>query len=131
MRLNNQLVDQAKQKGRLYKRNARNQIEYWAELGRNIEKHLDPELIIGINEGLLEINIRPVRTSPVSSEDVFKEVARQNKSGELVRKVAEITPVYQASIKTPGALEKRLENGTYQTGKFVDGDFIPLELNSD
>lgn len=128
MRLDSQLVELAKQKGRLYKRNARNQLEFWAELGRSVEKHINPEMIVAVNEGLLQLELKPVKTSPVSSEKVFSQLNNKNRPENFLMNAAESRPVYQTSQKQPGALEKIMPDGSVLTGRFIEGEFHPFDL---
>ncbi len=128
MRLDSQLVELAKQKGRLYKRNARNQLEFWAELGRSVEKHINPEMIVAINEGLLQLDIKPVKTSPISSDKVFSQLDNKNRPANFLMNVAESQPVYQVSQQQPGALERLMPDGSKQIGRFVEGEFHPFDL---
>jgi len=128
MRLDSQLVELAKQKGRLYKRNARNQLEFWAELGRSVEKHINPEMIVAVNEGLLQLELKPVKTVPISSDKIFSQLNNKNSSSNLFMNVAESQPVYQISQKQSGALERIMPDGSKQTGRFVEGEFHPFDL---
>jgi ParD-like antitoxin of type II bacterial toxin-antitoxin system len=123
IRLDHSLVKEADAVGKMYKRSPPRQIEYWAELGRAIEQSVNPIDIIAIREGLSQVVVEPVRSSPVASADVFADLARDRNNGVLSTKVSNTAVNYQASTTHPGLLDQIKSDGTKTTGRFVNGKF--------
>ncbi len=126
MRLSDNLVKVAKSVGARYKRSPPNQIEYWAELGRHVEALIDPDCVVAIREGLATLEIKPVPSSPISSKDVMADLKQQQSDGSLAANVSNAVIRYQISSTHPGYLEQLLPDGSRCTGRFINGEFIPL-----
>ena len=76
LRLDDDLVSAAAQVGSIQKRTTRKQIEFWAELGKAVEPLLDITDVYAIIQGLKKINVEPVTSTPVASNDVFNSLER-------------------------------------------------------
>lgn len=125
LRLDEKLVVAAAARGSLEKRTTPRQIEYWAELGRAIERDLDAQTLLAVREGLARIRVEPVSSQPVASEDVFAALELAQSSGRLSRDVSAAAIRYQASRSMPGLLEQIQADGKVVTGRFENGRFIP------
>jgi hypothetical protein len=127
IRLQAKLMQAASVAGARQHRSAAEQIEYWATLGRQIGRFVDPDTLLEIAAGLARIKIEPTVSQPVDPEAVFAAVAADRRSGELSRKVTTAAIRYQASVTHPGYLEQIDRNGISKVGTFHNGVFTPLE----
>ncbi|QIB52359.1 hypothetical protein [Pseudomonas sp. OIL-1] len=127
LRLDEKLVVAAATQGSLEKRTTPRQIEYWAEIGRAVERDLDARALLAIREGLARIRVEPVRAEPVASDDVFADIDLARATGTLGDRVSASTIRYQASRSLPGLLEQHHPDGRVETGRFRDGQFVPLQ----
>lgn len=129
MRLEKTLVQAAALAGENCKRSTAGQIEYWAEIGRAVEKILDLDAIIAVQSGLARVKLEPTAGKPVSSDAVFGRLEADRRNQTLARKVA-ATPIsqprYQASKIRPGLLEQVAVDGSVTLGHFSQGRFIPV-----
>jgi hypothetical protein len=124
LRLDDDLVSAAAQVGSIQKRTTRKQIEFWAELGKAVEPLLDITDVYAIIQGLKRINVEPVTSVPVASNDVFKFLENSRKSEAFLNKVAPTTFYYEASLSRPGLLDRvEKDSGKRQTGQFDNGEF--------
>jgi hypothetical protein len=124
LRLDDDLVSAAAQVGSIQKRTTRKQIEFWAELGKAVEPLLDITDVYAIIQGLKRINVEPVTSVPVASNDVFKSLENSRKSEAFLNKVAPTTFYYEASLSRPGLLDRvEKDSGKRQTGQFDNGEF--------
>lgn len=125
LRLDSALIISAQIEGALKKRSVPNQIEYWAELGKAVERILDLSDVYAITQGLKKITIDPVDMDAVNPEDVFNSIEKSRKSGILAEKVTKATIYYESSNSKPGLLDLvNTSTGERQTGRFVNGQFI-------
>ena len=126
LRLDYKLVEAAAAIGLLFKRTTPRQIEYWAELGRAVERELDAETVIALREGLAQLRVEPIKSAPISSADVFTHLAAASNSGALTASISAAPLRYQASHSAPGFLEQIHPDGKLIVGQFRNGQFIPL-----
>lgn len=106
-------------------RSAAEQIEYWAALGRQVARFVDPDALLDVQAGLARLQVEPVVAQRVSADAVFAAVEMARQSGHLSQHVSEGTIRYQASPDQPGVLEQIAADGTRTTGRFSNGSFIP------
>ena len=124
LRLDDDLVSAAAQVGSIQKRTTRNQIEFWAELGKAVEPLLDITDVYAIIQGLKKINVEPVISAPVTSSDVFDSLENSRTSDALIKNVASTPFYYEASLSRPGLLDRvEADTGKRQTGQFLNGEF--------
>jgi hypothetical protein len=107
-------------------RSAAEQVEYWASLGRQISRFVDPDTLLEISAGLACIKVEPTVAPHIDPEAVFAAVETDRRSGELSKKVTTTAIRYQASVTHPGYLEQIHKNGTSSVGTFHNGVFTPL-----
>ena len=120
-------MQSATQAGARHHRSAAEQIEYWAALGRQVCRFVDPDSLLDVQAGLARLQVEPVVAQPVAPEAVFSAVERARQSGELPHLVTKAAIRYQASASQPGALECIAADGSRTTGSFCNGIFIPWE----
>ena len=127
IRLENSLMLAAKNAAVVNKRTAVEQIEYWAELGRNISRFVDPEVLIACSSGLAELKVEKVDASPVNPIDIFANLEKKRDSGELANSITTTKVRYQASDEYTGMLEKINIDGNVQVGTFKNGVFMEMK----
>lgn len=125
LRLDSALMTAAERAGSIYKRTAPKQIEYWAELGKAVERVVRIEDIIAIIEGVKKIVVEPVTSTSVDPNDVFNSLETSRKSGDLAKEVTSSAVYYESSLSQPGLIDKvDSTTGKRQTGHFHNGEFV-------
>ena len=123
IRLDQNLIQEAELEGRSFKRSAPNQIEYWAEIGRQVESLISPNELVAIRQGFARLHIEDALSHPAEADDIFKAVDADSAAGTLTTKVTQSTVYYEASQTHPGQLDRVDENKQRETGRFRDGQF--------
>ena len=113
--------------GERHHRSAAEQIEYWASLGRDLAAFLDPDKLLDVVSGLATLRVESVNVSAVAPEQVFADLERQRRSGQLSKAVSQAAVRYQASQTHPGCLDAISADGTRCVGRFQHGAFIALD----
>tara|TARA_R110002073_G_scaffold110035_8_gene246091 strand:- start:3470 stop:3883 length:414 start_codon:yes stop_codon:yes gene_type:complete len=127
IRLENSLMSAAKNAAVVNKRTAVEQIEYWAELGRNISRFVDPEALIACSSGLAELKVEKVDASPVNPTDIFANLEAKRDSGELAQSITSTKVRFKASEEYPGMLERIEAKGKVNVGSFKNGIFKAMK----
>lgn len=127
MRLQQELMRQATLAGARHHRSAAEQIEYWASLGQQVARVLDPDKLLDVLTGLSALTVVPIDTSAVDPEQAFAALEQQRRSGQLSKSVSNASLRYQASMAQPGLLEEINPNGMRRLGQFRAGLFEPLQ----
>ncbi len=130
IRLQEDLMQAAALAGKRHHRSTAKQIEYWAEMGRNVDVFLKPDDLLLISSGLANICVEPVMGQPVIPNVVFQALEQNRASGTLVRAVTSSPVRYQASSAFPGMLEQISASGEIKVGKFEHGQFIKADKSS-
>jgi len=125
IRLQEDLMQAAALAGERFHRSTAEQIEYWAEIGRNVAHILDPDDLLSVSAGLAKINVESVYGEPVNPAAVFQLLEVERNNGTLSQTVASGAK-YQISLKYPGNLEQIQPDGRIRTGKFQGGEFIEM-----
>ncbi len=126
VRLSEALYIAADKAGSIQKRSISKQIEFWAELGKTVERVIKFEDIYAVTQGLKKVNIEPVLSTPVNPQDVFSSLENSREKGELSGNVTSASIYYEASPGSPGLLDRvDSQVGKRQTGRFLNGEFIP------
>ncbi|MCT0226007.1 ParD-like family protein [Synechococcus sp. CS-1328] len=120
-------MESAARIGARHHRSAAEQIEYWAALGRQVARVLDPDTLLDVAAGLTRLRPEPVVAPMVSPEQVFAAVEADRQSGALQQIVSSAAFRYQASITQPGSLEQITPDGTRIVGLFRHGLFQPID----
>ena len=131
VRLQDDLMQAASVAGSRWNRSATEQVEYWASLGRQIARFVDPDSLLEVAAGLARLKIEPTVAQPIDPEDIFAAVEADRRSGELPKKVTTAPIRYQASLKHPGYLEQIDENDVRTVGSFHSGIFTPVNGDVD
>ena len=126
IRLQEDLVKAATLKAKSFHRSTAEQIEYWADLGRSVASTLDPDVLLSLTSGLVTINVEPVYSAPIDPDDVFQSLEAERETGNLPNNITSSTVRYQASLEHPGYLEQIDQNNEIHIGRFVNGEFTPL-----
>lgn len=121
LRLDDDLLRLAKQKGARTNRSAAAQIERWAQIGRVLEKDLTDAQLEAIAVGLAEVRVVDAEAPPAPElDDVLAELGAARTSGTLTDLVA--GPVrYRAAADS--AIERVTPQGV-ERGRFIDGTFV-------
>jgi len=127
VRLQSELMQSAACVGRRHHRSAAEQIEYWAALGRQLARVLDPDALLDVAAGLVRLRLEPVVAPSIAPEQVFAAVDADRRSQALAQAVTSATLRYQASITHPGYLEQIAPDGSRAVGMFHEGAFLPLD----
>lgn len=129
IRLQDELMQAAALTAERYHRSTAEQIEYWAEMGRNIDHMLNPDDLLAISAGLAKITVEPVTSEPVDAIKIFQSLEDDRASGVLPQTVTGSAIRYQASGAHPGYLEQIHPDGCIQTGRFQGGEFIAIDAS--
>ena len=129
IRLQDELMQAAALTAERFHRSTAEQIEYWAEMGRNVDHMLNPDDLLAISAGLAKITVEPVTSEPVDPVGIFQSLENDRASGMLPQTVTGSVLKYQASLAYPGYLERIHPNGRIQTGKFQGGEFIAIDAS--
>lgn len=127
VRLDNQLVQDAEGEGLLHKRTPPKQIEYWAEIGKNVARHASSGELLALLQGYAQVSISAVPSAAVQPGDVFRTLEQDRQQGALSRSVTQAGSWYEASRDQPGQLDRVQADGARESGYFRDGRFIPAE----
>lgn len=124
LRLNAALIEAAEREGAVQKRSVPRQIEFWAELGKAVERLIGTADVVAVIQGIKKIKVEPVPSTPVDPDDVFDSIETSRRSGTLGKKVTSAAIYYEASLTRPGLLDRvNASTGARQTGLFRNGEF--------
>ncbi len=126
IRLQEELMQAAALVGERFHRSTAEQIEYWAEMGRNVTQMLDPDDLLSISAGLARIIVEPVHGEPTDPAAVFQSLETERANGILPQTVTSSAIKYQISLMHPGYLEQIQPDGRIRMGKFQSGEFIEM-----
>ncbi|MDH5181995.1 MAG: hypothetical protein OEZ39_13595 [Gammaproteobacteria bacterium] len=121
LRLNEKLVLEAEVEGRLFKRSAPKQIEFWAELGKTIAQRISSHDVIALLQGIAEVKVETISAGPLDPDEVFSRIEAQRTTPHVSRGGV----VYEASRTHPGMLDRIQPDGSRDTGHFHNGLFTP------
>lgn len=127
IRLNPILIAAAEREGLLQKRSTPKQIEYWADLGRAVERVIDLSDVFAVLQGLKRLKLEDIESVTVDPDDVFNDLQKRNEAGSLSNDVTASAVYFEASKGNPGMLDRvDMVTGARQTGQFRDGKFESL-----
>jgi hypothetical protein len=111
----------------MQKRSTPKQIEYWADLGRAVERVIDLSDVFAVMQGLKKLKIESVESVVVESEELFGDLDEQRRSGNLADSVTTASVYYEASRERPGLLDQvDTATGKRKSGHFNQGRFVEL-----
>lgn len=126
IRLQDELMQAAALTAERFHRSTAEQIEYWAEMGRNVAQMLGPDDLLSISAGLAKITVEPVHSEPIDPAAVFQSLETERVDGALPQTITGSAIKYQISFIHPGYLEQIQPDGRIKTGKFQGGEFIEM-----
>lgn len=130
LRLDQTLVQAAALAADAHKRSLPKQIEYWATLGRLVERTIDIETAIALLAGTVTLKIHPLEPVSVSLDQAFSQLNDSTllslapQPAYQARQPAAIR--YQCSQDYPGYLECLHSDGRVEIGQFQQGEFKVL-----
>ena len=84
MRLDPALQRMAEIEGKMERRSPPKQIEYWADLGRQISQFITPRDVHAVFTGAASINISYNRSKPVAAASVLGDMEKDRASSMLM-----------------------------------------------
>ena len=127
VRLDPKLVEMASEEAKISRRSAPKQIEYWAELGRQVEKYIDYNDLVAVTQGLARLDIKRTQSSPIDPADVLEALEQDRNADRLAEQVTSGTVRYQKSAAHDGYIERINADGTCEVGHFENGMFHPAD----
>jgi hypothetical protein len=128
VRLSHSLIREAEKEGDVKRRTVPKQIEFWAELGKAVERVISPAEAYAVIQGLKQIKTEPVPNVKADPNEVFKDLEKKRKQNMLSSEVTSSRYIYEASPEHPGLLTRvDSETGKRQTGSFKNGKFKVLK----
>ena len=126
IRLNPNLVTAAEREGALQKRSTPKQIEYWADLGRAVERIIDLSDVFAVLQGLKRLRLEDVDSQAVDPDEVFGDLQQKANAGRLSDAVTSAAFYFEASKTRVGMLDRvDAITGRRQAGQFRNGEFHP------
>jgi len=126
LRLSNNLMKKAAKEVKLSYRSVPKQIEFWANIGQQVEAKMTPADLVALAAG--EIEIVRKKSSPVAMEDVFAKLESDRRDGSLAAKIAADRVWYEESEEHPGHLVRvDIASGERTMGLFKAGVFHLLD----
>jgi len=126
IRLQADLMQSASEAAKRFHRSTAEQVEYWADIGRQTSNLIDPDVLISIMSGLVTLKIEPIINKTIDPSAVFKSLEKDRANGHLKKQVSSSAIRYQASQTHPNYLEQIDSNGQITVGQFKNGIFTPL-----
>jgi len=124
IRLDPTLISAAEREALMQKRSTPKQIEFWADLGRAVERVIDLSDVFAVLQGLKRLKLEYVESAAVDSDDVFSDLQSRAEEGRLSSEVSTSDVYYEASRRQPGMIDRvELATGARQTGQFRNGKF--------
>lgn len=118
VKLSDSLVLDARLVGDIAQRSIAGQVEFWARLGRSVERLLQGDQVLQLS--------RTGALQPLSSllESVDSPTGRARLTEYLDQQPF---PHYRPHPDTPGLLERIDQDGTRTVGRFVNRQFVPAK----
>lgn len=111
----------------IQKRSIPKQIEYWADLGRAVERVIDLSDVFAVLQGLKRLKLENVESAAVDPDEVFLDLHKRTEQGLLSDEVTSAAVYFEASRSQPGMLDRvDTATGLRQTGQFKNGEFHTL-----
>lgn len=131
IRLQDDLMQEAARIGKRQHRSTAEQIEYWADIGRQASEVIDPDVLLSLVSGLVRIKVEPVDDVVVEPAHVLESLETERENGTLADRVTGSPLKYQVCESHPGYLEQIDDQGRVTVGQFSDGEFSPLKVADD
>ena len=128
VRIDDDLIKDAEDQGKICSRTMPKQIELWAQIGKKIELNMTPLDLAALIAGNLEVKLVRKKSLPVSMDSVLANIEADRATGALHAKVVQGNIWYEDSKTTPGVLIRRGPSRE-DLGKFVNGKFKVIKKN--
>jgi len=129
IRLQDALMKSASATAKRYHRSTAEQIEYWADIGRQTSHLLNPDKLIEVLSGISKLSITPISDISVNAESIFKQLEVDRASGLLKKQVSNNQVRYQVCESHPQYLEQINPDGSITIGQFKEGIFYSKQGN--
>lgn len=126
IRLQEELMQAASATAKRFHRSTAEQIEYWADVGRQASEVIDPDVLLSLASGLVQIKVEPVEVMTVDPAEVFKALEKERNDGSLSNNVTGSAVKYQVCETHPGYLQQIDSAGANTIGQFEGGVFTPI-----
>lgn len=123
IRIDPSILERAEVEGRLYRRSPPKQIEFWAEIGRQVSSLIDAKDLFAVFTGAAAIEVTHKHSHPVSTAAVLNELKAGRETGELRRLVTGAIARY--GVDENGRICRITADGRETYGNLVDGLFVP------
>lgn len=128
IRISDEMMHLAEADSVLSKRTPPKQIEFWAEIGRRIEQQLTQSDLTVLLQGFAKVSLAPPGPVHVDPQAVFDQVEAMRDNATLADDITRAAVRYETSPSHPGYID-RLTNGQRETGRFHNGEFVPLSAS--
>lgn len=128
VRLDEDLMKAAEIAGYTQKRNAAEQVEYWADIGRKVAGTIDREQLIAVASGFATLKVEETESVNVDADAIFDALDRGRETGALSEAINTNGVRYGSSSIHPGKLEACYPDGRVAIGAFKNGEFVSLDL---
>ena len=118
LRIDSELVNQARSTGALFDRPPTAQIEHWAKLGRVLESVLSGGSVAKVKQRGNVDDLDEIVTLSQSEKGRKKALA-------IIAKHA--GPVYEADPNQPDVVIERYPDGSMRRGRFANRQFVPIK----
>ena len=125
VRLDDKLVHEAELEGISHKRTPPKQIEYWAEIGKAVACNLSSGDLLKLMQGFADVRVESRPSVNADPAEVFASLEHDRQDGTLAQVVTQAKVWYEASKSKPGMLDRVQADGSRETGRFFNGEFIP------
>lgn len=71
------------------------------------------------------------RDSAIDPESVFEALRRDQETGELAKLLADGRVWYESSRSHPGLIDRVQPDGTRETGRMINGHFVPIKKQNE
>ena len=126
IRLSAALLAAAEREGRVHRRSAPKQIEFWAELGKSVAPILGLSDVMAVLQGFAKIKVELAGSQPVDVEAVVRDMKNPRTLKRVSERVTSAGVYYEPSATRPGFLDKVTRaTGKRVPGRFSEGEFKP------
>ncbi len=112
-----------------FHRSTAEQIEYWADVGRQTSEVIDPDVLLSLAAGLVRITVEPVKDKTLNPTEIFNALEHDRGEGALSQNITGSAVKYQVCETHPGYLEQIDAAGTVNIGQFSNGVFSPRKAS--
>ena len=124
LRIDENLVIQAKRQAKIQHRSINGQVEYWAKLGKAIASRMSAADVFAVTQGLKKLRLEPADNRSIDPGTVLEEL-ESDRNSEFSEKPITSAPFYfEMSVSHPGLLDRvDTKTGERQIGQFKNGSF--------